>query len=60
LCNNSGATGQESEGDGVVEEEKPVIGFWGGFAWLLGMTLIIALLSEYVVGTIQVTHQTFS
>lgn len=56
----TGATGQESEGDGDAAEEKPAIGFWSGFAWLLGMTLIIALLSEYVVGTIQVTHQTFS
>ncbi|EEF36757.1 vacuolar cation/proton exchanger 3 [Ricinus communis] len=35
------------------EEEKAVIGFWSAFSWLVGMTLIIALLSEYVVGTIE-------
>ena len=31
-----------------------MIGFWSGFAWLVGMTAIIALLSEYIVGTIEV------
>jgi hypothetical protein len=31
-----------------------VIGFWSAFAWLAGMTVFIALLSEYVVDTIQV------
>lgn len=36
------------------EEEKAVIGFWSAFSWLVGMTLVIALLSEYVVGTIEV------
>ena len=35
-------------------EETPVIGFWSGFVWLVGMTILIALLSEYVVGTIEV------
>ncbi|GMY10597.1 vacuolar cation/proton exchanger 3-like isoform X1 [Fagus crenata] len=35
------------------DEEKAVIGFWGAFIWLVGMTIIIALLSEYVVGTIE-------
>ncbi|XP_062165590.1 vacuolar cation/proton exchanger 3-like [Alnus glutinosa] len=44
---------EESEDDDDVPEEAAVIGFWSGFAWLVGMTLIIALLSEYVVGTIQ-------
>ncbi|KAK8639463.1 hypothetical protein V6N13_137841 [Hibiscus sabdariffa] len=35
------------------EEEKAVIGFWSGFSWLVGMTLIIiALFSEYAAGTI--------
>lgn len=36
------------------DEEKPVIGFWSAFTWLVGMTVIIAMLSEYVVGTIEV------
>ncbi|KAG7949472.1 hypothetical protein I3843_13G064500 [Carya illinoinensis] len=35
------------------EEETAVIGFWSAFAWLVGMTIIIAVLSEYVVGTIE-------
>ncbi|KAI4383886.1 hypothetical protein MLD38_009678 [Melastoma candidum] len=43
---------EEEEGEGK-EEEKAVIGFWSAFCWLAGMTLIIALLSEYVVGTIE-------
>ncbi|XP_011043767.1 PREDICTED: vacuolar cation/proton exchanger 3-like [Populus euphratica] len=42
---------QEEEDDD--EEEKAVIGFWSAFTWLVGMTIIIALLSEYVVGTIE-------
>lgn len=43
--------------DEVTVEETPVIGFWSGFAWLVGMTLFIALLSEYVVATIEVINQ---
>ncbi|KAJ4903844.1 Vacuolar cation/proton exchanger 1 [Raphanus sativus] len=39
--------------DDVTEEETAVIGFWSGFVWLVGMTLVIALLSEYVVATIE-------
>ncbi|KAG4185810.1 hypothetical protein ERO13_A08G002300v2 [Gossypium hirsutum] len=41
------------------DEEKAVIGFWSGFSWLVGMTLIIALLSEYVVGTIEAASETW-
>ncbi|OMO84320.1 Calcium/proton exchanger [Corchorus capsularis] len=48
---------QEQEDD--EEEEKAVIGFWSGFSWLVGMTLIIALLSEYVVGTIESASETW-
>ncbi|KAF5471543.1 hypothetical protein F2P56_008324 [Juglans regia] len=45
---------EDSElGDDDAVEETAVIGFWSGFTWLLGMTLIIALLSEYVVATIE-------
>ncbi|KAJ9172492.1 hypothetical protein P3X46_015722 [Hevea brasiliensis] len=44
----------ESQEEGEEEEEeKAVIGFWSAFSWLVGMTVIIALLSEYVVGTIE-------
>lgn len=46
----------EQEGEGVSNEaeEEAVIGFWSSFGWLAGMTVFIALLSEYVVDTIQV------
>jgi Ca2+:H+ antiporter len=36
------------------DDEKAVIGFWSAFSWLVGMTLVISVLSEYVVGTIEV------
>lgn len=42
-----------SDDNDVASEEEAVIGFWSGFIWLVGMTLLIALLSEYVVGTIE-------
>lgn len=35
------------------EDDKAVIGFWSAFSWLVGMTAVIALLSEFVVGTIE-------
>ncbi|XP_058763764.1 vacuolar cation/proton exchanger 3-like [Vicia villosa] len=44
----------EDEGEGDNNEtEVAVIGFWSGFAWLAGMTVFIAILSEYVVDTIE-------
>ncbi|MBA0795154.1 hypothetical protein Gohar_006054, partial [Gossypium harknessii] len=50
---------QEEVEDEDEDEEKAVIGFWSGFSWLVGMTLIIALLSEYVVGTIEAASETW-
>ncbi|XP_009374246.2 vacuolar cation/proton exchanger 3 [Pyrus x bretschneideri] len=44
---------QEEDEDEGEDGEKAVIGFWSAFSWLVGMTIIIALLSEYVVGTIE-------
>ncbi|PSS34664.1 Vacuolar cation/proton exchanger like [Actinidia chinensis var. chinensis] len=44
---------QEEEGDDVTTEEAPVIGFCSAFSWLVLMTAVISLLSEYVVGTIE-------
>ena len=35
------------------EEEEVVIGLWSGIAWLVGMTVFIVVLSEYVVDTIE-------
>ncbi|KAL1819668.1 hypothetical protein ACET3Z_014537 [Daucus carota] len=43
---------QEDEGNKETEE-KPEIGISSGLVWLVGMTITIALLSEYVVGTIE-------
>ena len=42
---------QEIEG-GDEEEEEAVLGFGSALFWLILMTIIIAVLSEYVVGTI--------
>ena len=38
------------------EEEKAAIGFWSAFSWLVGMTAAMAVLSEYVVGTIEASN----
>ncbi|KAL3623179.1 Vacuolar cation/proton exchanger 1 [Castilleja foliolosa] len=43
----------EENGDVASDDEKPVISFWGGFIWLVLMTGVVALLSEYVVATIE-------
>ncbi|XP_074289924.1 vacuolar cation/proton exchanger 3-like [Silene latifolia] len=47
---------EEDEND---EDEKAVVGFWSSFAWLVGMTVAIALLSEYIVGTIEDASSTW-
>ncbi|KAF6147063.1 hypothetical protein GIB67_036782 [Kingdonia uniflora] len=49
----------EDESDDLVTEEEAVISFWSGFAWLAGMTVVIAVLSEYVVGTIEDASETW-
>ncbi|KAF6147064.1 hypothetical protein GIB67_036783 [Kingdonia uniflora] len=43
----------DDDNDDEAREEEVVISFWSGFSWLAGMTAVIALLSEYVVGTIE-------
>ncbi|KAL2479480.1 Vacuolar cation/proton exchanger 3 [Abeliophyllum distichum] len=43
----------DEEDSDVVSDESAVIGFWSAFIWLVLMTGVIALLSEYVVGTIE-------
>lgn len=45
---------QEDDEDSDDDSEEAVIGFWSGFAWLVGMTVLISVLSEYVVDTIEV------
>ncbi|WOG89092.1 hypothetical protein DCAR_0208328 [Daucus carota subsp. sativus] len=44
---------QEEDEGNKETEEKPEIGISSGLVWLVGMTITIALLSEYVVGTIE-------
>ncbi|KAL8208788.1 hypothetical protein R6Q57_008200 [Mikania cordata] len=45
---------EEDEDDmNVSDNESPLIGFWSGLIWLIGMTIIISLLSEYLVDTIE-------
>ncbi|WOL17568.1 vacuolar cation/proton exchanger 1a-like isoform X2 [Canna indica] len=50
---------QEEEDDDLVTEDKPVLGFPSAMAWLVGMTLVIALLSEFVVGTIEAASESW-
>jgi len=45
---------QQNEEEGDTDSDEAVIGFWSGCVWLVGITVIIAVLSEYVVETIQV------
>ncbi|GJM94193.1 hypothetical protein PR202_ga10817 [Eleusine coracana subsp. coracana] len=49
---------QEVEDD-VEIEETPVLSFGSGFFWLLLMTVLISILSEYVVGTIEPTSKSW-
>ncbi|KAI3906611.1 hypothetical protein MKW98_009519 [Papaver atlanticum] len=44
---------QEGDDDDLSSEEEAVIGSWSAFIWLAGMTVVIAFLSEFVVGTIE-------
>ncbi|KAL5721060.1 Vacuolar cation/proton exchanger 3 [Ranunculus cassubicifolius] len=39
--------------DDAVSEDEAVLSFWSAMVWLIGMTAVVALLSEYVVGTIE-------
>lgn len=50
---------QEIDDDGEVDQEEAVIGFASGFFWLAFKTVLIAILSEYVVGTIEPTSQSW-
>ncbi|KAK3019265.1 hypothetical protein RJ639_004214 [Escallonia herrerae] len=49
---------EEVEGEGD-DDEKPVIGFWSAFIWLVLMTIVISILSEYVVGTIEAASESW-
>lgn len=45
---------EDDDTDDAVAQDEAVIGFPSALAWLLGMTAVIAILSEYVVATIEV------
>lgn len=49
----------DQDDDTVSSDDEPVIGFWSSLIWLIIMTGIIALLSEYVVGTIEVIIKSY-
>ncbi|XP_076956603.1 vacuolar cation/proton exchanger 3-like [Bidens hawaiensis] len=50
---------EEEENNEEVKKEKPVIGFYSALLWLVTMTIIIAILSEYVVDTIETASDTW-
>ncbi|XP_051130399.1 vacuolar cation/proton exchanger 3-like isoform X2 [Andrographis paniculata] len=43
----------QDEDESLSGDESPVIGFWSAFIWLVLMTAVVALLSEYLVATIE-------
>lgn len=45
---------EEEDGDTIADDDEAVIGFWSGIIWLVLMTCVVALLSEFVVQTIEV------
>ncbi|XP_010927361.1 vacuolar cation/proton exchanger 1a isoform X3 [Elaeis guineensis] len=50
---------EDDDNDDVTSEDEPVIGLPSALAWLLGMTIVIAVLSEYVVGTIEAASESW-
>ncbi|KAF6161981.1 hypothetical protein GIB67_020037 [Kingdonia uniflora] len=49
----------EDESDDLITEEEVVISCWSGYAWLTRMVVLIVVLSEYVVGTIEDASETW-
>lgn len=50
---------EDDDNDDVTSVDEPVIGFPSALAWLAGMTVFIAILSEYVVGTIEAASESW-
>ncbi|KAL7136248.1 hypothetical protein ABFS83_10G017000 [Erythranthe nasuta] len=50
---------ENNDEDVVSNDESPVISFWSAFIWLALMTGVVALLSEYVVATIEAASDTW-
>lgn len=46
---------EDGENDDGESEEEAVLGFWSSFIWLVLMTGVVALLSEFAVDTIEVS-----
>uniref|UniRef100_A0A0D9V200 Vacuolar cation/proton exchanger n=1 Tax=Leersia perrieri TaxID=77586 RepID=A0A0D9V200_9ORYZ len=52
--------GDGGGGDGAGEaDEEPALGFASAAFWLVAMTVVISVLSEYVVGTIEPTSESW-
>uniref|UniRef100_A0A1D1ZCJ2 Vacuolar cation/proton exchanger n=1 Tax=Anthurium amnicola TaxID=1678845 RepID=A0A1D1ZCJ2_9ARAE len=49
----------EEDGDDEVSDDQPAICFGSALTWLVAMTAVIALLSEYVVGTIEAASESW-
>ncbi|XP_073008885.1 vacuolar cation/proton exchanger 1a-like [Typha latifolia] len=49
----------DDENDDVASEEAVVVGLPCALAWLIGMTIVIAVLSEYVVSTIEAASESW-
>nr|CAD1842549.1 unnamed protein product [Ananas comosus var. bracteatus] len=49
----------ESDEDDDIVSSAPVIGFTSAIVWLLGMTAVIAILSDYVVSTIEAASESW-
>jgi Ca2+:H+ antiporter len=49
----------EEDGDDDEEEEEPVLGFWGSIFWLGVFTILVSVLSDYLVDTIEGAAKTW-
>ncbi|XP_072975825.1 vacuolar cation/proton exchanger 1a-like [Typha angustifolia] len=49
----------DDDNDDVVSEDEAVLGFPSALSWLVGMTVVIAILSEYVVSTIEAASESW-
>lgn len=50
---------EEGENGNGESEEEAVLGFWSAFVWLALMTIVVALLSEFAVDTIEAASGTW-
>ncbi|KAJ0738071.1 putative calcium/proton exchanger, sodium/calcium exchanger membrane region [Helianthus annuus] len=54
-----GSDEDQDDDDEELDKETASIGVWSAFIWLCLMTIIISVLSEYVVGTIEEASKTW-